>query len=40
MWWKILEQAQVVGTCGLEFRCGVTWSVTHNQEVSSLRLGC
>ena len=22
--WKILERVQVVGMCGLEFRCGVT----------------
>ena len=23
-----LEQALIMGTCGLEFWCGVTWSVT------------
>ena len=28
MWWKILERVWVVGTCGLEFQCGVTRSVT------------
>ena len=28
MRWEILERAWVVGMCGLEFRCGVTWSVT------------
>ena len=27
--WEILEQAWIMGTCGLEFRCSVTWSVTY-----------